>query len=105
MEKINEDDFGIFQNQDKVAENLKKSADAIGIEINEESIDKLAEGSPQEVYVAKNNCKMCYGRGTVDFVPNKKGNNHTHREPMKTGKWKDENMVKALCQCVRARLV
>lgn len=105
MEKINENDLGIFQNQDKVAENLKKSANALGLHIDDATIDKLAEGTPQEIYVAKNNCKMCYGRGTIDFARNKVGDTHNHSEPIKTRDWRKENIVKAHCKCVRIRLV
>lgn len=105
MEKIDEDDLGIFQNQDKVAENLKNSAEALGIKVDDETIDKLADGAPQEVYVSKKNCKNCWGKGTVDFARNKPKESHNHEEPPKFGEWRENNMTKALCSCVKVRLV
>ena len=102
---MNEDDLGIFQNQKQVAENLKKSAESLGLEIDDATIEKLAAGTLQEVLVAKKNCKMCWGRGIVDFVPNQKNDTHNHSEPMKVGTWKDEHMVKAHCKCVRSQLL
>ena len=99
------DDLSIFQNQEEVAENLKKSAQGLGLDIDESTIEKLADGTPQEVYVAKGNCNWCYGRGTVDFVKNKITANHNRAEADKDGAWKKDNMVKALCKCVKVRLV
>ena len=67
-EDLNIEDFSIFENQGEVAENLKKSAEELGIQTS--GIDKIKDGKPLEFLVAKKNCKMCWGKGTVDFVPN-----------------------------------
>lgn len=109
MEENLNEDFGIFQNQEDVVENLKDSAKAVGVNIDEKSVDKLKDGGPIEVLVAKNNCKWCYGRGTVRYAPNKlkkdKGVPASRPSLGYTNDWRSDNMVKALCKCVKARLV
>lgn len=123
IEKINKDDFGIFQNQEAVVENIKKSAEAVGIKVDENTVDKLKDGQPFEVSIAKTNCKWCYGRGTVNFVPNKSKSFLLKYDPLSSGpspiegdgntrlpeefkdkEWREKNMVKATCKCVRRRL-
>lgn len=121
LEELDKPDFSIFQNQDEVVENIKEAAETVGV--TTEGIDKLKEGKPLEFLVAKKNCKQCWGKGTVDFVPNEKrvwqqtkpmnpinsgpqgeyvgGRNTSLPEDMGD---KRSRMTKALCKCVRIQM-
>jgi len=112
--------LGIFQNQEEVAKNIKLAAEAIGVEINEKAIEKLADEKPFEVRVAKKNCNWCHGRGVVDFAPNKNKKETNTRLPQFGRIINDfvldsiedsdapfpsgPKTVKAMCKCVRVRL-
>ena len=54
---------GIFDSPE-VAENIEESAEALGIDREKVKID-----GPRKVVVAKSNCKKCFGRGYLDFMP------------------------------------
>jgi hypothetical protein len=66
---VDEQDYSIFENQEDVAENIKKAAEVIGADAP--GVDKIKDGKPLEFMVAKKSCKQCWGKGTIDFVPNK----------------------------------
>lgn len=53
----------IFENQGEVVENLEESAEAIGID------RERLNFKPKTVFVAKNGCKRCLGRGVLNIMP------------------------------------
>jgi len=95
------EDFSIFQNQEDVAENIKKAAEAVGVQAA--GIDKIKEGKPLEFYVAKKNCKQCWGVGIVSFVPNKPKKEINTSLPEDRLDRRDR-IQKALCRCVRIQM-
>jgi len=119
-------DYSIFENQADVAENVKQSAEDIGA--NTGDIENIKKGKPTERFVAKSNCRWCNGVGTISFAPSpqkeEKGKKKRNRgknfksnskrkgytrntskpEGAKNIQWRTENMIKALCKCVRVHL-
>lgn len=63
---MGEEDFDIFTNQEEVLEGQKEAAKDLGLD------EKVVED--QKRYVAKRNCKKCFGRGFIKIVvsPSKK---------------------------------
>jgi len=57
------DDDGIFTS-DEAAEGLKQAAEALGVDPDSVDIKK-----PRNVLYARKNCKTCFGRGVVTFLP------------------------------------
>ena len=123
--KADEQDFSIFQNQEAVVDNIKDAAKTVGAGV--EGIDKLKDGKPLEFLIARKNCKQCWGRGVVNFVPNEKPTRRTTtadeiarlssagstaampRFVRDTSQPEDlterhERMTKALCKCVKIRM-
>lgn len=88
-------EFSIFENQDEVAENLNKSAEAVGSK-QDGGVEKLAKGELQEKLVANRSCKVCWGRGTLVFYDNKNINTRKNSASESTTK---------LCKCVSVQMV
>ena len=98
---LNIEDYSIFENQGDVAENLKQSAEELGIPTT--GIDKIKEGKPLEFLVAKKNSKQCWGKGVLNFVPNEPA--HKRNTSLPEDRWERQNRVeKALCKCVRLQM-
>lgn len=63
MNKEPEDqDFtsGIFTDEDEVIDNMRENAEALGI-----NPDLVASKDEKTRYIAKGNCKYCFGKGTI----------------------------------------
>lgn len=75
--------MGIFEEEEKVLENARESAKALGA--------KPPEVQKKKVKVAKSNCKHCYGKGVLSLsFPGNRGN-------------KRESTV--YCRCVKEKEV
>jgi hypothetical protein len=57
----------IFTNQKEVVENLRGSAQNLGIDPEKVAPSETAQ-KKQKVYVAKKNCKKCWGQGVLTLA-------------------------------------
>ena len=92
-------EFGIFQNQDEVVDNIKEAAEATGAATK--GLDALRDGAPKEFLVAKKNCKNCWGRGQVTVIFNEKGLSTSRPEDRSL---REKRRTTALCKCVRVKV-
>ena len=101
QEGLSIEDMGIFQNQEEVAENIKTAAVAVGA--NMEGVDKIKSGRPLEFLVAKKNCRQCWGRGQVSFIPNDPKEVRSTSRPEDMTKRVERTTI-ALCKCVKVQM-
>lgn len=83
----------IFTNEKDVVENLRDSAQNLGI--NPDDVKPVTE--KKKVLVAKKNCKHCYGIGTLVFVPLRKNTSISEQT--------EKNKRLVYCKCVKEILV
>jgi hypothetical protein len=65
-----QEDDSIFSNQKEMIKNLRGSAENLGVNPDQvaKDPDKVEKQAPQEVLVAKRNCKKCYGLGAFTIA-------------------------------------
>jgi hypothetical protein len=52
----------IFENQSEVVDNIKKSAENLGVDVK-------VEAEKKKVPAAKKNCRLCWGQGLLTYCP------------------------------------
>lgn len=65
MSQMNSGGDSIFTNEDEVIDGLRDSAAALGV--NPDNV--VMKQQPREQYLAKANCKKCFGQGLLTFIP------------------------------------
>lgn len=67
-QKFVNEDHGIFTNEQEALDGLRQSAEAVGIDPDMVAPENVEE-SRQPQFYAKENCRTCWGRGIMYYVP------------------------------------
>jgi hypothetical protein len=84
----------IFTNQSEAIQGIRDSAAAVGLDP-----DKVMRSDPQFVMVAKKNCGMCWGQGTVYYTPSPSKQN-----PLYNSRLPQQDVpqpILSYCKCTR----